>query len=137
MVKKILKWIGIVLGVILVLLILGAGVLYFRGQSKFSQTYQIRVEPVAIPSDAASIERGKHLVTVMCTGCHGIPGYKTVYPHVYQVPMITGQQPIYMVNALQAYKSGARSHPSMRGVAQSLSDQDMADLAAYYSSEHP
>jgi cytochrome c553 len=73
----------------------------------------------------------------MCTGCHGIPGYKTVYPHVYQVPMITGQQPVYIVNALQAYKSGARSHPSMRGIAQSLSDQDMADLAAYYSSEHP
>jgi cytochrome c553 len=71
----------------------------------------------------------------MCTGCHGIPGYKTVYPQVYHVPMITGQQPVYIVNALQAYKSGARSHPSMRGVAQSLSDQDMADLAAYYSSE--
>jgi cytochrome c553 len=71
----------------------------------------------------------------MCVGCHGIPDYKTAYPHVYHVPMITGQQPVYIVNALQAYKSGARSHPSMRGVAQSLSDQDMADLAAYYSSE--
>jgi len=70
-----------------------------------------------------------------CIGCHGIPGYKTVYPHVYQVPMITGQQPVYIVNALQAYKSGARNHPSMRGVARSLSDQDMADLAAYFSSE--
>jgi cytochrome c553 len=72
----------------------------------------------------------------MCTGCHGIPGYKTVYPHVYQVPMITGQQPAYLFNALQAYKSGARGHPSMRAIAQSLTDQDMADLAAYYSSEH-
>ncbi len=70
-----------------------------------------------------------------CIGCHGIPGYKTVYPHVYQVPMITGQQPVYIVNALQAYKSGARNHPSMRGVARNLSDQDMADLAAYYSGE--
>ena len=71
----------------------------------------------------------------MCIGCHGIPNYKTAYPHVYRVPMITGQQPVYIVNALQAYKSGARSHPSMRGIAQSLSEQDMADLAAYYSSE--
>ena len=71
----------------------------------------------------------------MCIGCHGIPGYKTVFPHVYQVPMITGQQPVYMVNALQAYKSGARNHPSMRGIAKSLSEQDMADLAAYYSKE--
>jgi len=72
--------------------------------------------------------------TSMCTGCHGIPGYKTVFPHVYHVPMITGQQQVYLFNALQAYKSGARSHPSMRGIAQSLSEQDMADLAAYYSS---
>jgi cytochrome c553 len=73
----------------------------------------------------------------MCTGCHGIPGYKTVYPYMYQVPMITGQQPVYLVNALQAYKSGTRKHPSMRGIALSLSDQDMADLAAYYSSDQP
>ena len=71
----------------------------------------------------------------MCTGCHGIPGYKTVYPHVYQVPMITGQQAAYLVKALQAYKSGARSHPSMRGIAKSMSDQDMADVAAYYASQ--
>ena len=84
---------------------------------------------------AGNAEAAKSKIS-MCIGCHGIPGYKTVYPHVYRVPMITGQQPVYIVNALQAYKSGARSHPSMRGIAQSLSDQDMADLAAYYSIEH-
>jgi len=70
----------------------------------------------------------------MCIGCHGVPDYKTAYPHVYHVPMIEGQQAVYMVNALQAYKSGARSHPTMRAIARSLSEQDMADLAAYYSS---
>ena len=68
----------------------------------------------------------------MCIGCHGIPGYKTAYPDVYHVPKIAGQQPAYLVNALKAYKSGERSHPSMRGIAASLTDQDMADLAAYY-----
>jgi len=83
---------------------------------------------------AGNAEAAKSKIS-MCIGCHGIPGYKTVFPHVYQVPMITGQQPVYIVNALQAYKSGARSHPSMRGIAQGLSGQDMADLAAYYSSE--
>ncbi|MDP2640396.1 MAG: cytochrome c [Betaproteobacteria bacterium] len=83
---------------------------------------------------AGNAEAAKSKIS-MCIGCHGIPGYKTVFPHVYQVPMITGQQPVYIVNALQAYKSGARSHPSMRGIAQGLSEQDMADLAAYYSSE--
>ncbi|MEK7435871.1 MAG: cytochrome c [Pseudomonadota bacterium] len=72
----------------------------------------------------------------MCIGCHGIPGYKTVFPQVYHVPMITGQTPLYIVNALQAYKSGARKHPSMRGIAQGLTEQDIADLAAYYSTEH-
>src|SRR3954470_24854210 len=67
-----------------------------------------------------------------CIGCHGIPGYKTAYPMVYHVPKIAGQQPAYIVAALKAYKSGERSHPSMRGIAASLTDQDMADLAAYY-----
>lgn len=71
--------------------------------------------------------------TAMCEGCHGIPDYKTAYPHVYHVPMIEGQQALYIVNALHEYKSGARSHPSMRAIAGSLSEQDMADLAAYYS----
>ena len=68
----------------------------------------------------------------MCTGCHGIPGYKTAYPVVYHVPKIGGQQAAYIVNALKAYKSGERKHPSMVGIAASLTEQDMADFAAYY-----
>ena len=78
---------------------------------------------------------GKGLVEnlhAQCIGCHGIPGYKTAFPEVYHVPKIAGQQPGYIVAALKAYKSGERSHPSMRGIAASLNDQDMADLAAYY-----
>ena len=91
--------------------------------------------PALAQAPAGNAEAARSKIS-MCTGCHGIPGYKTVYPRVYQVPMITGQQPVYLFNALQAYKAGGRSHPSMRAIAQSLSDQDMADLAAYYSSEH-
>lgn len=68
----------------------------------------------------------------MCIGCHGIPGYKTAFPDVYHVPKIAGQQPGYIVNALKAYKSGERSHPSMRGIAASLSEEDMKQLADYY-----
>jgi cytochrome c553 len=68
----------------------------------------------------------------MCVGCHGIAGYKTAYPEVYQVPKLGGQSPAYLVNALKAYRSGERSHPSMRGIAASLSDKDMEELAAYY-----
>lgn len=70
----------------------------------------------------------------MCIGCHGIPGYRSVFPEVYHVPMIAGQNPGYIVNALKAYRAGERNHPSMRGVAAALSDEDMADLAAYYGS---
>ncbi|MBI3371260.1 MAG: cytochrome c [Betaproteobacteria bacterium] len=69
----------------------------------------------------------------MCIGCHGIPGYKTAYPEVYHVPKLAGQQQAYIVKALHAYKSGERMHASMRGIAASLSDQDIADLAAYYA----
>ena len=69
----------------------------------------------------------------MCAGCHGIAGYRTAYPEVYSVPKLGGQSAAYIVNALKAYKSGDRSHPSMTAIAGGLSDQDMADLAAYYS----
>ena len=71
--------------------------------------------------------------TQMCAGCHGIEGWRTAFPEVYKVPKIGGQHQAYLVKALQAYKSGERNHPSMRAIAASLSDQDMADLAAYYA----
>ena len=68
----------------------------------------------------------------LCVGCHGIPGYKTAFPAVYHVPKIAGQQPGYLFNALKAYKSGERSHPSMRGIAATLTDEDMKKLADHY-----
>ena len=85
------------------------------------------------PAPAGDAELAHREKTAMCIGCHGIPYYQTAFPEVYHVPKIAGQSPQYIVNALKAYKSGERSHPSMRGIAGSLSDQDMADLAAYYS----
>ena len=69
-----------------------------------------------------------------CVGCHAIPGYRSSYPMVYSVPMIRGQSAKYIENALNAYRSGERNHPTMRAIAGSLSDQDIADLAAYYGS---
>jgi cytochrome c553 len=74
-----------------------------------------------------------HKKIAMCEGCHGIPGYKTAYPDVYHVPKLGGQSTVYLTNALNAYKAGQRKHPSMRGIAFSLSEKDIADLAAYYS----
>ena len=72
--------------------------------------------------------------TSMCAGCHGIPGYRTVFPEVYSVPKLGGQHAAYIVKALQEYKAGNRNHPTMRAIAAGLSDRDMADLAAYYAS---
>lgn len=68
----------------------------------------------------------------MCIGCHGIIGYQASFPEIHRVPMISGQSAKYIESALQAYKKGDRKHPTMRGIATSLSDQDIADLAAYY-----
>ena len=67
----------------------------------------------------------------MCIGCHGIPGYQASFPQVHKVPKIAGQNAKYIVAALSTYKKGERKHPTMRAIAASLSDQDMADLAAF------
>jgi len=69
----------------------------------------------------------------MCIGCHGIVGYQADFPQVYKVPKIAGQDAKYIGAALTAYRSGDRKHPTMRSVAASLTDQDIADIAAYYA----
>jgi cytochrome c553 len=69
----------------------------------------------------------------MCQGCHGIVGWRTAFPEVYRVPKLGGQNAAYVVAALKEYKTGNRGHPTMRAIAASLSDADMADVAAYYS----
>jgi len=81
---------------------------------------------------AGDIEAGK-IKSYTCTGCHGIPGYKNVYP-TYNVPKIGGQNYEYLVIALKQYRSGERDHPTMDSQAQSLSDKDIDDISAYFAS---
>lgn len=76
-----------------------------------------------------------HKKAEMCIGCHGIPGYQNSFPEIHKVPKISGQNGAYIVSALNAYKKGDRKHPTMRGIAGSLSEQDMADLAVFYASQ--
>ena len=71
----------------------------------------------------------------MCIGCHGIPGYQNSFPEVHKVPKISGQTDKYIIASLNAYKKGDRKHRTMRGIAGGLSEQDMADLAAFYSTQ--
>lgn len=100
------------------------------GGALFVATSVLSGAALAQAGDAA---KGQEKIA-MCLGCHAIPGWRTAFPEVYSVPMISGQHPQYIVKALQAYKSGERSHPSMRAIAATLSDEDMANLAAYYGS---
>ena len=86
----------------------------------------------AKPGDAKAGESK----AAMCIGCHGIPAYKSSFPEIYHVPKIAGQNAKYIVAALTEYKKGERRHPTMRGVAAALNEQDMADLAAFYSQEY-
>jgi cytochrome c553 len=94
-------------------------------QSSVKLSRQMRRLPV--------IFRMPKIKVSMCIGCHGILGYKTSFPELYHVPMIAGQNAKYIEAALNEYRKGARSHPTMDAVATSLSDQDIADLAAFYS----
>ena len=68
-----------------------------------------------------------------CQGCHGVTGYKNVYPS-YKVPLIGGQSEAYLSQALHAYRDGKRQHPTMQAQSKSFSEQDIADLSAYLSS---
>jgi cytochrome c553 len=71
----------------------------------------------------------------MCIGCHGIADYRTAYPEVYRVPLLGGQNQTYIQNALHAYQKGDRHFDTMHAIAATLSDQDIADIAAYYASQ--
>ncbi len=81
---------------------------------------------------AGNATAGKNKV-YQCQGCHGIPGWKTAFPEVYSVPKLGGQRAEYIVAALKAYKSGERDFSTMRAMVADLTDQDMADIGAYYA----
>ena len=85
----------------------------------------------AAPSAAGNAEAGRTLAYT-CQGCHGITGYKNAYPS-YRVPKIGGQSAEYLAQALHEYREGKRKHPTMQAQAQSFSDQDIADIAAFLS----
>ena len=106
----------------------------------FATMAQDAAAPEATPAAASATpaelkgnaEAGRSLAYT-CMGCHGITGYKNAYPN-FHVPKIGGQSPEYLGNALQEYKKGTRKHPTMQAQAQSFSDQQIADIAAFLSS---
>lgn len=101
-------------------------------------TALILAASAALPAAQAAGDAAKGAKqAAMCIGCHGIPGYQASFPEVHRVPMISGQNAGYIVAALQAYAKGERKHPTMKGIAASLSEQDMADLGAFYAQHGP
>jgi cytochrome c553 len=82
---------------------------------------------------AGDPENGRKLAYT-CHGCHGIENYKNAYPN-YSVPKLGGQHEQYIVAALVEYENKARWHPTMQGMATTLSAQDKADIAAFFQAE--
>jgi len=78
------------------------------------------------------VAAGKRKAAAVCSGCHGIPGTKAAFPEVYFVPKLGGQNPGYIASALKAYKSGERYNQTMKGLTNAMTEQEMADVAAYY-----
>ena len=115
----------------LVAMLVVTGAVVAQAQSVPRQAAASAPVPAAI---VGSAERGKSKVAV-CIGCHGIAGYKADFPQVYSVPMLGGQNAKYIENALKAYQKGERKFPTMIATARSLSDQDIADVAAYYAQQ--
>ena len=102
----------------------------------FTTIFALAVSFVTLAAQAQEIKgdaKAGETKNAMCIGCHGIQGYQASFPEVYKVPRISGQSAKYLDSALHAYKKGERKHPTMRGIGETLSDQDIADLAAYYS----
>ena len=102
----------------------------------FTTIFALVVSCVTVSSMAQELKGNANAgatKNAMCIGCHGIKGYQASFPEVYKVPMISGQGEAYISAALHEYKKGERKHPTMRGIAYSLTDQDIADLSAYYS----
>ena len=87
---------------------------------------------VASPAFAAGDSAAGEQKAYTCMGCHGVEHYVNVYP-TYKVPRVAGQHEAYLVAALQAYRAKTRSHPTMQANAANLSDQDIADIAAYFA----
>ncbi len=81
------------------------------------------------PADAGDAKAGRQKLTT-CQGCHGLDGLSK-NP---EAPNLAGQVEGYLAKSLEAYRSGERKNESMNIVAKELSDEDIADVAAYYAS---
>lgn len=153
MLKKVLKWVGIVLGGLVGLLVVAVAVLYLLGTAKLNKKYAVSVAPVSVPADAQTVERGKHLATVfLCVRCHTANLGGEVYfevPGMLSIPTPNLTSGAGGVGALYSDEDWVRA--VRHGVARDgrplfimtskafnhLSDEDMGALIAFLKSQPP
>jgi len=97
--------------------------------SAFSLVTLAQVPAAPAKGDAAA---GKGKAVAVCSGCHGVPGIRTAYPEVYNVPRLGGQNADYLVSALRSYRAGDRYNQTMKALATALTEKEVVDIAAYY-----
>jgi len=85
-----------------------------------------------LAQDAGGDPEAGRLLAGQCRTCHGIDGYAKIPI----APHIGGEQPAYLATQLTAFRDGTRVHEMMSVVAKSLTDEQIADLAAWYGSQH-
>ena len=81
---------------------------------------------------AGDIEAGKKKVAEVCAACHGPDGNKPLMP---DYPILAGQHADYLAATLKKYKNGKRANPIMMGMAATLSDEDILNVAAYFAAQ--
>jgi cytochrome c553 len=104
---------------------------YAFGASAFAQSSAPPAPPLMPITLEGNAERGG-VIGETCKGCHGIPGYFNASP-AYHVPKLGGQNADYIEVALLGYRRGTRGHDTMQAQASSLTDQDIADVAAFFA----
>ena len=152
--KKVFKWIGIVLGSLIGLILVAALGLYIKGNSQLSKTYDFPPSGIIAPTDAASIERGRHKVETLCTGCHsadlgGVVGWTSVGPlaSIDSANLTSGdggigQEFVTDEDYVRAIRHGIGTDGKpiyMPAVAafQYFSDEDLGAIIAYLKSVPP
>jgi cytochrome c553 len=105
-------------------------------RTKFRRGVKVALMSTALAVSSAQAFEGDpaqgRIKAESCMGCHAIPSYSNAYPN-YHVPKVGGQNEAYVISALLAYRKGIRGHDTMHLNASSLSDQDIADIAAFFS----
>lgn len=86
--------------------------------------------PAPVPADPA---KGKLIAEQICAACHGVDGNSVAAAN----PVLAGQHPDYIVKQLTEFKSGKRNNAIMLGMASTLSDQDMKNVAAWFGTQKP